>query len=196
MSLAAGHRDHVVSQALGPAAVGSRTNLSVSARTHVSTAGTLGMALAATFWGYQALLESEDAGSNSSGSGSFGSGKMQGDVGEVEPVDIDASLSTLVAVFAMVFVKVLVYTFQLRGEKLMVGKGAQEAAGFSALFSLSNDAGSQMASWTGNESANFAKDQDNAKVNLRNKDLGAAVGKNIAAGIKMAGVDCKIAELK
>ena len=121
---------------------------------------------------------------------------MQGDVGEVEPVDIDASLSTLVTVFAMVFVKVMVYTFQLRGGKLMVGKGAQEAAGFSALFALSNDAGSQMASWTGNEWATFAKDPDNAKVDLSSKELGAAVGKNIAAGIKMAVVDCKIAELK
>ena len=162
----------------------------------ISTIGTLGMALAATFLGYQALLEPQNAGSNSSGSGSFGSGKMQGDVGEVEPVDIDASLSTLVVVFAMVFVKVMVYTFQLRGGKLMVGKGAQEAAGFSALFALSNDAGSQMASWAVNDWATFAKDPDNAKVDLSSQNLGAAVGKNIAAGIKMAGVDCKIAELK
>ena len=136
------------------------------------------------------------ASSNSSGSGSFGSGKVQGDVGEVKSVDIDTSLSPLVVVFAMVFVKVMVYTFQLRGEKLMVGKGAQEAAGFSALFALSNDAGSQMASWAANDWAIFAQDTANKTVKPSDVGITAAMMKSFFAGVVIAGAECQIVTLE
>jgi hypothetical protein len=162
----------------------------------ISTIGTIGMALAATFLGYQALLEPQDAGSNSSGSGSFGSGEVQGDVGEVEPVDIDAAPPTLVVVFAMVFVKVLVYMFQLRGGKLVVGKGAVSSTGFSALFALSDAAGSQIASFTTDDWVTFAKDPANKSVNASELGITAVMMKGFVAGFAIAGDESQIVTLK
>lgn len=109
-----------------------------------------------------------------------------------------AADATVVAVFAALAVKSLAYLFALRGGALEKGQAAQEAAGFSALFALSDVAGDQMNSWTGNEWAAFVKDPENAKMDFRYKDLMriAGVAKNMATGFKVAGADCKVVDLE
>lgn len=92
------------------------------------------------------------------------------------------------------------YLFVLRGGVLEKGQGAQEAAGFSALFALSGIVGDQMESWNGNDWAIFARDPANKEVNLssvKNRiTITAGAAKNMAIGIKLAGAECKIKELK
>lgn len=113
-----------------------------------------------------------------------------------------ASDATKAVVFVALAVKSLVYLFVLRGGVLEKGQGAQEAAGFSALFALSAIAGDQMEFWSGLDWATFARDPDNKGVYSQRKKLTvggdnmtAAAAKNMAAGIKLAGADCKIEDL-
>lgn len=180
----------------------------------LSTSVTLVMAVCATFLGYQALLEQPGATANnpfsfSNASAINGSGEAGGAVvvsGEAaasgEAADETtqkaeiASLATLAVVFVTLAVKALAYLFGLRGGVLEKGQGAQGAAGFSALFALSDVAGDQMAFWTGNDWATYFKDVANTKVTFYNKYFSDGVGKNIGVGLQLAGADCKVVELE
>lgn len=82
--------------------------------------------------------------------------------------------------------------FGLRAGVLEKGQGAQEAAGFAALFALSDIAGDQMELWSGLDWSNFAKDLANKKVDLRYGGITAGAVKSMAVGIKLAGAECKI----
>lgn len=178
----------------------------------LSTSVTLVMALCAIFLGYQALLEQRSAAvtpfSLSNASAINGSGEAGGAVGSGEAAASgeaadetiqtaeSASPATLAVVFATLVVKALAYLFGLRGGVLEKGQGAVEAAGFSALFALSDVAGDQMESWTGNEWATFFKDPANTEVELYDKGFTDGVGKNIGVGLQLAGADCKVVTLK
>lgn len=182
----------------------------------LSTSVTLAMALCATFLDYQALLEQPGAAATpfsfSNAIAINGSGEAGGAVGSGgaaasgEAADLDettqtaesASLETLAVVFATLALKALAYLFGLRGGVLEKGPGAQEAAGFSALFALSDVAGDQMESWTSNEWATFFKDPANTERNCSDcsaKGFSDGVGKNIGVGLQLAGADCKVVEL-
>eukprot|EP00729_Bicosta_minor_P020583 gene20583-28350_t len=150
----------------------------------LSTSVTLAMAVYAKLLGYQALLEQPGAASSAATPFSFsnasainGSGEAGGAVvgsgeaaasgeaaDEKTPKADIASLATLAVVFATLAVKALAYLFGLRGGVLEKGQSAQGAAGFSALFALSDVAGDQIGSWTGNEWATYFKDPANATL--------------------------------
>ena len=78
----------------------------------------------------------------------------------------------------------------------MVGRGAQEAVGFSALFALSNDAVSQMASWAANDWAIFAKDPANKTVKPSDVGITAEMMNSFIVGFAIAGAECQIVTLE
>lgn len=173
----------------------------------ISTCLTLAMALCGARLGYPAMAPAMLAPHANDDDGSRTVEVVAAEVsGEAAGSDFEdaapkAADATVVAVFAALAVKSLAYLFALRGGALEKGQAAQEAAGFSALFALSDVAGDQMNSWTGNDWAAFVKDPENANLNLRGKSetwgsFTAAVVKNMATGFKMAGTDCKVVDLK